>query len=58
MAKSGTLSIPVGATSGRIGITIKGDTVNEANERFTVILAAPTNATVGDGQATGVIRNS
>jgi hypothetical protein len=58
VAKSGTLSIPVGATTAKVGITIKGDKIAEPNESYFVTFFSPVNATVSDPNATGVIRNS
>jgi Calx-beta domain/Bacterial lectin len=54
---SGTLSIPAGATTGTIPVTIIGETLYEANETFTVNLSSPVNATIARGQATGTITN-
>ena len=58
LAKSGTLTIPVGATTAKVAITIKGDKIVEPNERFFVTFFSPVNATVGYPNATGVIHNS
>jgi thermitase len=54
---SGTLTIPAGATSGTIGVTINGDTTVEPPETFTVTLSSPVGATIADGSATGTILN-
>jgi hypothetical protein len=43
---SGTLVIQPGAMHGDITVQVKGDTIDEANERFSVVLTAPTNATL------------
>jgi hypothetical protein len=56
-AKSGTLTIPAGATSGTIVITINSDTNIESDETFTVILSNPVNALLSDSEATGTITN-
>jgi uncharacterized delta-60 repeat protein len=53
----GTLTIPPGATSGNIAVTINGEIVPEPHETFTVTLSAPTGATVADGLAVGTITN-
>jgi len=45
-ARTGTLTIPAGSTSGIIAIQVKGDTTTEPNETFKVHL---TNATGGAG---------
>lgn len=51
----GTLNFAAGETSQTIEIEILGDTLDEANETFQVNLTTPTNATLGDAQATGTI---
>ena len=58
LAKSGTVTFPVGATSERIGITIKGSNAGGANKSFFVTIYSPTNATVADPDGTGIIRYS
>src|SRR6478735_5753850 len=52
-AKTGTLTIPIGATSGTISVTAKGETVVEADETFSVHLTGATPATTTLGAATG-----
>ncbi|MDD5051906.1 MAG: InlB B-repeat-containing protein [Sulfuricurvum sp.] len=52
-----TLRFPVGTTSQVISVSAIGDTVNEPNEKFYVILSNPINATITDGNATGTIIN-
>jgi hypothetical protein len=54
-AKSGTVTFNAGQTSKRIGILIKGDSLNEPNETFTVLLSNPSGATVADGTGVGTI---
>ena len=50
-AKSGTLTIPPGSTTGDILVTIINDTKAEATERFYVNLSSPSaNATISDNQ--------
>jgi glucose/arabinose dehydrogenase len=56
-AASGTLTFAAGATSHTITVAVTGDTVNEANETFTVNLSTPVNATIADGQGLGTITN-
>ncbi|MBV9495282.1 MAG: right-handed parallel beta-helix repeat-containing protein, partial [Acidobacteria bacterium] len=56
-ATSGTLSIPAGTTVVTIPVSVLGDTVNEANETFSVTLSSPTNATIGTASAIGTIVN-
>jgi Calx-beta domain len=57
VAASNTLSLPAGATTGTIPVTINGDTTGEPDETFVVNLSSPANATIADGQATGTITN-
>lgn len=52
---AGTLTFAPGVTSGLIDVAVFGDTLGEADEGFTVVLAAPTGATIGDGTGAGVI---
>ena len=52
---SGTVSFAPGQVFQTISIPIVGDRAAEANETFLVNLGSPTNATIGDGQATGTI---
>jgi chitinase len=56
-AKTGTLTIQAGKPSGTVSVTIRGDTILEPEERFTLILSAPSNVTVADGEAVGTIVN-
>lgn len=55
--EGGTLVIPAGASSGTIGIVLKGDTVPEPDEHFFVNLSGAVNATIGDAQGRAVIVN-
>jgi hypothetical protein len=50
-------SIPAGSLSRTFSVGIKGDTVPEPNETFTVNVSSVVGATVADGQATGTISN-
>ena len=56
-AQSGTLTFAPGVTTIALPISVLGDVVNEANETFTVVLSAPSNATIGSSSATGTIGN-
>ena len=58
-AKAGTLTIPIGATSGSISVTVKGDTAVEPDETFTLQLTGVTPASVslGTSHGTGTIVN-
>ena len=44
-----------GQTSKTVRVEIVGDLTDEPTETFSVMLATPTNATIGDGTATGTI---
>ena len=57
MATSGTATITPGQLSTTVNVTVNGDTTFEANEFFFVNLTSPTNATISDNQATGIINN-
>lgn len=57
-AKSGTLSISAGASSGTISIALLDDALDESNENFTVELSNPSNASLSDATATGTIRDN
>lgn len=50
VATSGTLTFPVGIVTQRIPVTIRGDSIAESNERFTVRLTAPINATLASSE--------
>jgi Ca2+-binding RTX toxin-like protein len=52
---SGTLTFAVGETSKIVQVAILGDSLDEANERFWVVLSNPVQATIADGMAAGVI---
>jgi uncharacterized repeat protein (TIGR01451 family) len=54
-AASGTISIPAGATTDTITVTIIDDALDELNEVFTVDLSNAENAAIDGGQATGTI---
>jgi hypothetical protein len=54
---SGTLTFAPGATTQTITVNVVGDTTPESNETFSVILSAPTNATIAAGTGTGTIVN-
>ena len=54
-AKSGTLTFNPGEVSKTITIAIKGDLLDEVNERFRVNLSNVINATISDSQGIGTI---
>ena len=49
------MTIPAGSTSATFTVLVVGDTLDEANETFTVTLSNPVNATLGTASATGTI---
>jgi hypothetical protein len=57
MAKSGTVTIPAGSTTGTITVTVFGDTVTEPDETFFVDLSSPAGATISDSRGQGTIVN-
>jgi len=54
-ARSGTLTIPAGQTTGTISVQVLGDRLPEPDETFFVNLSGATNATIADGQSVGTI---
>jgi large repetitive protein len=58
VATSGTLTFTAGQTAKQIVVAVKGETLNEVNETYTVNLTNLVNATLsGTGIATGTITN-
>ncbi|MGH2656427.1 MAG: Calx-beta domain-containing protein, partial [Actinomycetota bacterium] len=55
---SGTLTFAPGTTSQVVKVMIKGDTLDERNEKLKVVLSAPTGATIADGTAIGKIKDN
>ncbi len=55
VAKTGTLTIPAGQTSGTISVLVNGDRLGEWDETFFVNLSGPTNGFIADGQGVGTI---
>lgn len=55
IATSGTLTIPAGATTGTIAVTVCGDTLTESDETLSIALSSPINATLATSSATGSI---
>jgi hypothetical protein len=53
--KSGTVSFAPHETAKSVVVAVKGDSVSEGNEWFTVDLDAPDNVVIGDGQGVGTI---
>lgn len=56
VAASGQIVIPAGQSSATVNVTINGDTTVEGDETLRVNLSFPENATIGDAQGTGTIR--
>jgi hypothetical protein len=56
-AQSGTVNFLNGETSKLVTIKVNGDTQVETDNTFFVNLSSPVNATIGDGQGLGVIKN-
>ena len=56
-AANKVLTIPAGATTATIPISIKGDTAVEPNETFNVRLTKPTALNITDVTAVGTITN-
>ena len=55
---SGTLTFAPGVTSQVVKVMIKGDTLDEKNEKFSVILSGATGGTIGDGTGVGTIKDN
>jgi disulfide oxidoreductase YuzD len=55
VAASGSRTIAAGSTTATIGITVKGDVLDEADESFGITLANPVNATIADGSGLATI---
>lgn len=53
----GVLTIPAGATTGTITVSVCGDVEHESDETFSVTLSSPSNALLGTSVATGTIVN-
>lgn len=58
VAASGTLTFAAGDTTKTINLTIPVDSLDEANEKFTVTLTEPSGATLADGVAEGTITDN
>jgi len=56
-AGNGTLTIPIGSTSGTITVLVNADTIFEPNEMLTLTLSTPIGATLATAVATGTILN-
>src|SRR5207245_2947461 len=56
-AANGDLTITAGQSSRTITVRVKGDTLNEPDESFLVILSDPVHATLANSRGTGTILN-
>jgi probable HAF family extracellular repeat protein len=57
VSNSGTLNFAANEPTKQVVVNVNGDSKVESDETFTVTLSNPTNATIGDNQATGTITN-
>ena len=57
ISASGQLTFPSGSTTQQIAVGVKPDTLNEADETFTVILSNPLGAGLSNQQGVGTILN-
>jgi hypothetical protein len=55
VAASGTLTFAPGEVTKAVAVEVKGDTVNEPDETFTLDLSSVAGASVGDGQGVATI---
>jgi aryl-phospho-beta-D-glucosidase BglC (GH1 family)/cellulase/cellobiase CelA1 len=55
VGQSGTVTFAPGEQSKTVAVAITPDAIDEPNERFSVVLSNPQNATVADGTAVGTI---
>jgi bacillolysin len=58
VAGNGILTFAAGTSTQVLKVLIKGDTRVEKNEKFTVVLSAPSGATIADGTAIGKIKDN
>ena len=54
-AASGSRTIAAGATTATVNVAVKGDTLDEDDETFDLVLSNPGNASIVDGSGTGTI---
>ena len=54
---SGTITFPANTLSQTIAVQVKGDLLNEANEKFSVTISNPVNATISNNTGTGTIQD-
>ena len=56
-AASGTLTFARGEVTKQVQVVVVRDALDEADETFSLVLSNPTNATIGDGNASATIRD-
>ena len=56
-ASSGTLTFSPGQTTKRISLPLVADSLDEPDERLTLTLSSPVNASISDGSAKGTIQD-
>lgn len=56
--KSGTLTFAPGQVTKTVTVAVKGDDIDEPDERLDFALTAPAGASIADGQATGTIMDN
>jgi hypothetical protein len=54
-ATSGTFGFAPGQTAAAVNVVVFGDTTDEIDETFAVLLSTPVNVSIGDGSGTGAI---
>src|SRR6185436_1101681 len=54
-AATGTLTFAPGETAKQVSVSLSGDSTDEPNEAFTLVLSGPTEATISDGSGAGTI---
>ncbi len=57
-AATGTLDFTAGETTRTVTVTVNSDLLDEINEQFSLVLANPTNAGLGDFSGTGTITDN
>jgi glucose/arabinose dehydrogenase len=57
VAASGTVTFAAGTTSRTVAVPVIGDTTNEPDETFDVVLSAPVGAALGDARGTATINS-
>src|SRR5206468_2091058 len=55
VAQSGTLSLSSSTPTRQVLVSVLGDTLDEPDETFSVLLSNPTNASITDAQGVGTI---